>query len=151
MPGPDPQFEELYRELILDHYRHPRNKGVAEGADFDLHQNNPLCGDEIRVTVRLRAGKIEDVEFQGQGCSISQSSASLMTERLIGMEVKDAEEVAAAFRKMMMGGDVDEDRLGELLALQGVAKYPVRIKCAVLAWDTFQKGLEQYRGKAAKG
>ncbi|MBI4236491.1 MAG: SUF system NifU family Fe-S cluster assembly protein [Chloroflexi bacterium] len=144
MPNPEPGLEDLYRDLILDHYRRPRNKGVAEGAQIDLHQNNPLCGDEIRLTIRLRDGRIEDVEFLGQGCSISQSSASMMTERIKGLPVQEADKLAAAFRQMMRGGEADENRLGELMALQGVSRYPVRIKCAVLAWDTLQKGLERH-------
>lgn len=150
MPNPEPAFDELYREIILDHYRRPRNRGVLAPADVDLHQNNPLCGDEVRLTIRLKDGRIEEVEFLGQGCSISQSSASLMTERLKGLAVQEADQLAEAFRQMIRGSPPDEERLGELLAFQGVSHYPVRVKCAVLAWDTLQKGLEGQVG-GAKG
>jgi nitrogen fixation NifU-like protein len=150
--GPEPQFDELYRDLILDHYRLPRNRKVLDEAEVDLTQFNPVCGDEIRVTARLQDGRIQDVAFVGQGCSISQSSASMMTEAVKGTPVEDAEHLAADFRGMLQGKPADEDEMGDLIALQGVSKYPVRVKCAVLAWDTLQKALERYKKDgAAKG
>ena len=107
-----------------------------------LFRSNPLCGDEITVYAHVHDGTIADVAFQGQGCSISQSSASMMTEAVRGKRVEEAWDLAADFRAMM-AGDVgpDEDEFGDLVALKGVVKYPIRIKCAVLAWDVFQEAV----------
>ena len=149
--GPDPEFDELYRDLILDHYRLPRNRRVVETADLDLTQYNPVCGDEIRLTARLKDGRIQEIAFMGQGCSISQSSASMLTAALKGLTVEDADHLATHFRRMLQGDPADEDEMGDLMALQGVSKYPVRVKCAVLAWDTLQKALEGREGRADVG
>ena len=139
-------LDDLYREVILDHYRNPRNKRALPDADIDLAHNNPLCGDEISVRVKVSDGGVGDAAFEGQGCSISQASASMLTERIKGMPLDDVEELIVDFRGMMAGKEGPEDEaLGDLVALKGVVKYPVRIKCAVLAWDTLQEGLEQHR------
>lgn len=139
-------LDDLYREVILDHYRNPRNKRALSPADIDLSHNNPLCGDEITVRVAVRDGVIADVAYQGQGCSISQASASMLTEQVRGKTLEEAERIVLAFRTMMAGkADPDEDALGDLVALKGVVKYPVRIKCAVLAWDTLQEGVTKFR------
>jgi nitrogen fixation protein NifU and related proteins len=139
-------LDDLYREVILDHYRNPRNKRGLPEADIDLAHNNPLCGDEISVRVKVADGGVSDAAFEGQGCSISQASASMLTERIKGMPLEDVEGLILDFRGMMAGKESgDEDHLGDLVALKGVVKYPVRIKCAVLAWDTLQEGVEQYR------
>jgi len=139
-------LDDLYREVILDHYRNPRNKRGLPDADIDLAHNNPLCGDEISVRVKVADGGVADAAFEGQGCSISQASASMLTERIKGMPLEDVDDLIMGFRGMMAGKDAaDEDSLGDLVALKGVVKYPVRIKCAVLAWDTLQEGVEQYR------
>ncbi len=135
-------LDDLYKEVILDHYKHPRNKRAFEGAELTGSRNNPLCGDEITIHAHLDDGRIAELAFEGQGCSISQASASMLTEALTGKSVEDAGAIASDFRGMMEGaGEPDEDRLGDLVALQGVAKYPVRIKCAVLAWDVLQDAL----------
>ena len=141
-------LEELYKEVILDHYRSPRNKGTLSEADIELHRDNPLCGDEIDLYVDIKDGKIAGVSFDGKGCSISQASISMMTEKLMGMSQEDAEGLANTFKAMMQGEDPqDEDSLGDLVALKGVQKYPVRIKCALLGWNTFLEGLKSYREK----
>lgn len=140
-------LEELYQEIILDHYRRPRNKGQAAPADMQAKEYNPLCGDEIEVTATLRDGKIADVKFDGHGCSISQASASIMTQKLIGKTLPEAEEFIDRFLKMMRG-DVPfgGKEMGDLKALEGVLKFPVRVKCATLAWNTAQSGIRQ-KGK----
>lgn len=138
-------LDDLYREVILDHYRNPRNKRALDGADIDLAHNNPLCGDEISVRVKVGDGMVADAAFEGQGCSISQASASMLTDRIKGMKLDDVDDLILKFRGMMAGKETpDDEALGDLVALKGVVKYPVRIKCAVLAWDTLQEGVETY-------
>lgn len=142
-------LDDLYREVILDHYRNPRNKRALSPADIDLARNNPLCGDEIAIRVALGdGGVIGDVAFEGQGCSISQASASMLTEQIRGKTLEQAEDMVLRFRGMMAGKeDPSEEELGDLVALKGVVKYPVRIKCAVLAWDTLQEGVSEFRAR----
>lgn len=141
-------LEELYKEVILDHYRSPRNRGKLEPSSFDLHRDNPLCGDEVHLYADIDDGKVTAMRFEGKGCSISQASISMMTEKLQGEKVKSAEALAETFKAMMLGDDPDnEDALGDLVALKGVQKYPVRIKCALLGWNTFLEGLKHYREK----
>lgn len=139
-------LDDLYREVILDHYRSPRNKRHVDGAPIDVHRNNPLCGDDITVRVIIDAdGIATDVSFEGQGCSISQSSASMLTEQAKGKTMAEIEEMVLTFRSMMAGEEApSEESLGDLVALKGVVKYPVRIKCAVLAWDALQEGVSQF-------
>jgi nitrogen fixation protein NifU and related proteins len=135
-------LEDLYKEVILDHYKNPRNKRELPGAELSCSRNNPLCGDEITVHARLEEGRIAEVTFEGAGCSISQASASMMTEAAAGRSVEQAGTLAGDFRGMMEGRvEPDEDEFGDLIALKGVVKYPVRIKCAVLAWDVLQGAL----------
>ena len=135
-------LEELYKEVILDHYKSPRNKRSVPGAELSCSKNNPLCGDEITIHAHLSDGRVADVAFEGRGCSISQASASMLTEAVMGKPVEEAEKLAAEFRSMMEGKlEPDEDEFGDLVALKGVVKYPVRIKCAVLAWDVLQEAL----------
>jgi len=136
-------LDDIYKEVILDHYKSPRNKRELPSANHVCSRNNPLCGDEITVSVDVEDGTIAAVTFQGAGCSISQSSASMMTEATTGRSVEDALSLAAAFRGMMAGEiEPEEDRFGDLVALRGVVKYPIRIKCAVLAWDVLQEALQ---------
>ena len=136
-------LEDLYKEVILDHYKNPRNKRAMPEAELTCSRNNPLCGDEIQVFAHVEDGRVADVAFQGQGCSISQSSASMLTEAVKGKPIADAEHLAADFRGMMAGEvEPDEDEFGDLVALKGVVKYPIRIKCAVLAWDVLQEALQ---------
>jgi nitrogen fixation NifU-like protein len=136
-------LEELYQQIILDHYRRPRNKGKADPSDIAAKEFNPLCGDEIEVTASVRDGKIADIRFDGHGCSISQASASIMTQKLVGKSTAEASDFIHRFL-MMMRGDIpfgDRKEMGELKALEGVLKFPVRVKCATLAWNVAQKGL----------
>ena len=135
-------LDEIYKEVILDHYKNPRNKREMPDAPLTCSKNNPLCGDEITVYVDAEDGKVLEVSFVGQGCSISQSSASMMTEAVSGKTVEQVEALASDVRAMLAGElEPDEDTFGELVALNGVVKYPIRVKCAVLAWDVLQEAL----------
>ena len=135
-------LDDIYKETILDHYKHPRNKRDLSNATASCSRNNPLCGDEITVSLREQDGTLAEVTFTGQGCSISQSSASMMTEAVTGRPVDDVQTMIKEFRGMMAGEvEADEDSFGELVALKGVVKYPIRVKCAVLAWDVLQEAL----------
>ena len=135
-------LDEIYKEVILDHYKNPRNKREMPDAELTCSKNNPLCGDEITVFAHVDDGKVFDVSFVGQGCSISQSSASMMTEAVSGKTVEEVDALATDVRAMLSGElDPDEDAFGELIALKGVVRYPVRVKCAVLAWDVLQEAL----------
>jgi nitrogen fixation NifU-like protein len=136
-------LDDIYKEVILDHYKSPRNKRELPGAELRCTANNPLCGDEITVYAHVGEGTVEQVTFEGAGCSISQSSASMMTEAVSGTSVDDARRLAGEFRGMMAGEvEPDEQEFGDLVALKGVVKYPIRIKCAVLAWDVLQDALD---------
>ena len=142
MPG----LEDLYREIILDHYKNPRNRGSLEPPAVRSEGHNPLCGDEIEVFLTVDNGIISDIKIGGQGCSISQSSASMMSAAVKGKPVAEARALIHRFKHMM---SIDEDGkpdttapLGDLEALQGVVKFPVRIKCAVLSWNTLAEGLD---------
>ena len=141
MPG----LEDLYREIILDHYRTPRNRGTLETPPAVVAQgHNPLCGDEIQVYLLVEGDVVKDVKVAGQGCSISQSSASMMTQAIKGKSVADAHRILDAFRRMMgleTDGEASDVNLGDLEALQGVVKFPVRIKCATLAWTTLSQAM----------
>jgi len=143
-------LEELYQEIILDHYKHPRNKGKIENPDIQEHAKNPLCGDEINISAKVENGVITEVKFWGQGCSISQSSASLLTEALKGKNLEEAKHLILIFQEMLAGHDLPETEdidWGELEALRGVTKFPARLKCATLAWNTVQKGIEVFEKK----
>ncbi len=140
------QLEALYQEIILDHYRHPHHKGLAEPFDAEAHHVNPTCGDEVTVRVRLAghdgAYTVDEVTHQGLGCSISQASASVMSDLVTGRAVEEALVTQEEFLTLMQGRgepvDVDEDRLEDAVAFVGVAKYPARIKCALLGWMAFK-------------
>ena len=143
MPG----LEDLYREIILDHYKSPRNRGVLEPPAVRSEGHNPLCGDEIEGFLLVEDGTVKDIKISGQGCSISQSSASMMSAAVKGKPVDQARNLINRFKHMMSIDDegVEPDTstpLGDLEALQGVVKFPVRIKCAVLAWNTLAEGLD---------
>jgi nitrogen fixation protein NifU and related proteins len=153
MPG----LEDLYREIILDHYRNPRNRGELPTPPAHRSEGfNPLCGDEVQVYLDVEDGTVADVKVSGQGCSISQSSASMMSQAVKGRSVDDARRLVRAFKGMMSihehGLDGEDDdlldadetvKLGDLEALRGVVKFPVRIKCATLAWNTLVQGLDE--------
>jgi nitrogen fixation NifU-like protein len=142
-------LDELYRSVILDHYRNPRRKGTLSSPHVHAEGTNPSCGDEFFLDLVVEDGTVVDAAMQGQGCSISQASGSMMMDAIVGKSVSDIEDLAHKFRLMMTieEGDnpVDEDRpgsvLGDLEALQGVRKFPVRIKCADLAWATLADAL----------
>lgn len=155
MPG----LEDLYREIILDHYRNPRNRGELDAPPATRAEGfNPLCGDEIVVYLDIEDGRIADIRIGGQGCSISQSSASMMSNAVKGKTVDEARSITRAFKGMMsihessLDGEADRDetdeppedvKLGDLEALRGVVKFPVRIKCATLSWNTLAQGLAE--------
>lgn len=128
---------QLYQEVILDHYRRPRNKAAFDGATHSITMNNPLCGDVIELLLRVEDGSIEQAAFLGKGCSISQASASMLTSRIVGRSTEDAIKIAATFTRMLHGDEeaAGDEELGDLRALAGVSKFPVRIKCALLAWN----------------
>jgi nitrogen fixation NifU-like protein len=141
MPG----LEDLYREIILDHYKNPRNRGELPPPAVRTEGHNPLCGDEIEVYLQVEDGVVADVRIGGQGCSISQSSASMMSAAVKGKKVDDVRALVSRFKNMMSIEEGEPDAsvsLGDLEALQGVVKFPVRIKCAVLAWNTLAEGLD---------
>lgn len=133
-------LRELYTQTIMDHYQRPRNRGELAGADLEEHLLNPLCGDEVTVYANFRNGKVAEVKFEGRGCSISQASASMMTERLIGKSREETETEISRFKSMMVGEE-DFPETDDLAALKGVIQYPSRIRCATLAWDAFHRGL----------
>jgi nitrogen fixation NifU-like protein len=135
-------MRELYTQIIMDHYQRPTNRGELENADLEAHLPNPLCGDEITVYAILDGDRVADVKFSGQGCSISQASASMMTERLMGKSRQEAKAEISRFKSMMVG-DREFPEHDDLAALKGVIRFPSRIKCATLAWTAFQQGLEE--------
>ena len=155
MPG----LEDLYREIILDHYRSPRNRGELETPPATKSEGfNPLCGDEVVLYLDIEDGKVADVKIGGQGCSISQASTSMMSAAIKGKTVDEARKLIRAFKALMsihesklegesdgadLAAELDGVALGDLEALQGVVKFPVRIKCATLAWNTLQQGLDE--------
>ncbi len=150
MPG----LEDLYREIILDHYRNPRNRGELPTPPAVRSEGfNPLCGDEVQVYLDVHDGVVDDIRISGQGCSISQSSASMMSQAVKGRSLPEARALLHAFKSMMSiedGHDRDDAddaepgvKMGDLEALQGVVKDPVRIKCATLAWNTLAQGLDE--------
>jgi nitrogen fixation NifU-like protein len=159
MPG----LEDLYREIILDHYRNPRNRGELPVPPAHRSEGfNPLCGDEVQVFIDVDDGSVTDVRVSGQGCSISQSSASMMSQAVKGKSLDEARRLVRAFKAMMsiheheLDGDGDDDaddlddvKLGDLEALRGVVKFPVRIKCATLAWNTLTQGLDDAEAVAS--
>ncbi|MDF1510906.1 SUF system NifU family Fe-S cluster assembly protein [Robertmurraya sp. DFI.2.37] len=137
-------LDQLYRQVIMDHYKNPRNKGILEDDSLTINMNNPTCGDRIQLTLKVNDGKVIDAKFEGEGCSISMSSASMMTQAIKGKSIEDALRLSKIFSDMMLGNEYDEDiDLGDIEALQGVAKFPARIKCATLAWKAMEKGLKE--------
>ncbi|MEO6125972.1 MAG: Fe-S cluster assembly sulfur transfer protein SufU [Ilumatobacteraceae bacterium] len=149
MPG----LEDLYREIILDHYRTPRNRGELAPPAVRAEGHNPLCGDEIQVYIDVVDGIVNDIKVGGQGCSISQSSASMMSQAVKGKSIIEVRALVHRFKGMMSVDEVEADpeieaaaaevKLGDLEALQGVVKFPVRIKCATLGWNTLLQALSE--------
>lgn len=134
-------LDTLYRQVIMDHYKHPRNKGELEDDSLTVEMNNPTCGDRIFLQFKLDGDVVEEVRFTGEGCSISLASASMMTEAVKGHPINEALEMSELFSKMMLGEEVDAEQFGldDIEALQGVSNFPARIKCATLAWKAMEK------------
>jgi nitrogen fixation NifU-like protein len=142
-PERSAEIAALYQELILDHYRRPRNKGTLENADAIAEMKNPLCGDEITLQVAFSGNGVGDLRFSGRGCSISQASASMMTQLVKGKGAEEIDALRNRFREMMLGDTsaVTDEKLGPLRALSGVARFPARVKCALLAWNALESAL----------
>ncbi|TYR80031.1 SUF system NifU family Fe-S cluster assembly protein [Priestia megaterium] len=137
-------LDTLYRQVIMDHYKNPRNRGSLGDDTVHINMNNPTCGDRIELSLKVENGKVIDAKFEGEGCSISMSSASMMTQAIKGQEVEQVIQMAHIFSDMMQGKEYDDSiDLGDIEALQGVAKFPARIKCATLAWKAMEKGLSE--------
>ncbi|GGJ89978.1 iron-sulfur cluster assembly scaffold protein NifU [Lentibacillus kapialis] len=138
-------LDTLYRQVIMDHYKNPRNKGSVEGDALTVDMNNPTCGDRIQLQLQVEGGVVQDAKFSGEGCSISMSSASMMTQAVKGKKLDDALNMSKAFSDMMLGEDVDTEEMdmGDVEALQGVSQFPARIKCATLAWKAMEKGVQE--------
>ncbi|MBP3949920.1 Fe-S cluster assembly sulfur transfer protein SufU [Bacillus suaedae] len=137
-------LDTLYRQVIMDHYKNPRNRGEFDGDVVTVNMNNPTCGDRIQLQMQIEDGKVSDAKFNGEGCSISLASASMMTQAVKGLTTEEAVAMSEVFSAIMLGKDYDEDRfdLGDIEALQGVTKFPARIKCATLAWKAMEKGIK---------
>ena len=151
------RLESLYQEIILDHYRHPHHKGLREPFDTQVHHVNPTCGDEITLRVELKdlggEPEVADVSYEALGCSISQASASVMTDLVIGRPVSEAMAVGNAFLELMHSrgeAEPDEDLLGDAVAFTGVAQYPARIKCALLGWMAWKDATAQALAEGAQ-
>ena len=142
---PNP-VDELYGQIVLDHYHKPRNRGSLKQPSASAEVANVFCGDEVKLDVAIQDGQIAAVRFLGQGCSISQASASMLTEAAMGLSLEEVEALVEIFKGMMNGSDqVDGKALGDLEALRGVRRFPARVKCATLAWNALQQALERYR------
>ncbi len=129
--------ESLYQEIILDHYRNPHHRGLRDPYDVEVHHVNPTCGDEVTLRVKVEGGTVRDVSYEGQGCSISQASTSVMTDLVIGRPVDEALQTSEAFLALMQSRgqlEPDEDVLEDGIAFAGVSRYPARVKCALLGW-----------------
>ncbi len=141
-------LEDLYQQLILDHYRAPRHRGTLDNVSVAVDHDNPLCGDQLHLELLIDDGRVVAIAHSGEGCSISQSSASMMADAVSGMSTDDALALVEHFRLMMHGTETgDEDRLGDAIALEGVARYPVRIKCALLSWMALKDAVQTYSAK----
>jgi nitrogen fixation NifU-like protein len=142
----DDSLRELYQEVILDHSRHPRHFGVLEHATHKAEGHNPLCGDRVTVSLALKDGRVADIKFQGKGCAISQASASMMTDMLAGRTLEEAEKLMQGFVHLVKGedaADLSEDDREHLDVMAGISEFPMRVKCATLAWHTFHNAVEE--------
>jgi nitrogen fixation protein NifU and related proteins len=138
------ELDNLYQEIILEHYKHPRNHGVIANADVKINGKNPFCGDEIALSLKLKDNLVEEVAFEGHGCAISQASASVMTEQIKGKTLEEAQRLFEQFTKMVKGEtDYNAENMDDLAAFQGVCEFPTRVKCALLSWNALKKALEQ--------
>ena len=144
------ELDEIYRDTILDHYRKPRNTAALENPEADVQVNNPFCGDEIHLQLSTNGDVLSGVRVSGRGCAISQSSGSLMSESVVGKSIADVHELSRLFRGLMTGdalSEEGEERLADLLAFEGVRRYPVRIKCALLSWSGLSEALRALKGE----
>ena len=142
-PSTDARLSALYQEVILDHYRRPRNKGALEAPTSHATLRNPLCGDEVDVQVKMSEGRVEDVRFGGQGCSISQASASMMTELVKGRTPDEVHSLGERFAEMIRGNAeaAKDQALGQARALSGVSRFPTRVRCALIAWEAMERAV----------
>ena len=142
-------LDELYQEVILDHYRKPHHQGLLDNPQLQSEGFNPFCGDQVILNLTLNdAGRIAEGSFQGQGCSISQASASILTDHLEGKSLDEAEDLVTTFKGIMSGNQIPEDQeetMGDIVVLQGVRQFPIRIKCALLSYTTLQDAIANYR------
>ncbi|MGW0249819.1 Fe-S cluster assembly sulfur transfer protein SufU [Nocardia goodfellowii] len=153
------RMEQMYQEVILDHYKHPHHRGLREPFGAEVHHVNPTCGDEVTLRVNIADnGEVTDVSYDGQGCSISQAATSILADQVIGLPVQQALKVVDSYSEMISSrGTVegDEDVIGDGIALAGVAKYPARVKCALLGWMAFKDAVvrisDSEAGKTAMG
>ncbi|MBP7829243.1 MAG: SUF system NifU family Fe-S cluster assembly protein [Kiritimatiellae bacterium] len=140
------ELDELYQDILLDHFKHPRNYGPLPDAEVLVDELNPTCGDHIRLAARLESGRVAEVRFDGKGCAISLASASMMSELMRGLTPQEARARAADFVAFMRGEkELDEESLGDLAALAGVRQFPLRIKCATMSWHALEKALGKLR------
>ncbi|ORA60235.1 Fe-S cluster assembly sulfur transfer protein SufU [Mycobacteroides franklinii] len=140
------RLEQMYQEVILDHYKHPHHRGLREPFAAEVHHVNPTCGDEVTLRISLEDNTIADVSYDGQGCSISQAATSVLTDQVIGLTVDEALKTVASFNEMISSRgtiDGDEDIIGDGIAFAGVSRYPARVKCALLGWMAFKDALVQ--------
>ena len=144
-PGSDARLSALYQEVILDHYRRPRNRGALAEPTGSASLRNPLCGDEIEVQVAMHEGKVADVKFGGRGCSISQASASMMTELVKGRTPDEVHALGERFAEMIRGdAEAAKDQaLGQARALSGVSRFPTRVRCALIAWEAMERAVKR--------
>ncbi|HBA85341.1 MAG TPA: SUF system NifU family Fe-S cluster assembly protein [Verrucomicrobia bacterium] len=137
-------LDALYQDIILDHYKHPRNYGPIASEEVLMDEENPLCGDHIRLTAAVKDGVVQSVRFDGKGCAISMASSSMMTESVIDKPIEEARGVIRSFLASMRGDHpMDPEQAGDLIALEGVKKYPLRIKCATLGWHAIETALQK--------
>ena len=142
-------MESMYREIILDHYKHPQHRGLPEDFDAEVHHVNPTCGDEVTLRVRVADGQITELGWEGEGCSISQASTSVMSELVVGRPVEDAIALERRFLELMQSrgeaelSEADEDELADAVAFEGVSKYPARVKCALLGWMAMKSAVAE--------
>ena len=146
-------LESMYQEIILDHYKNPHHRGLREPFDAEVHHLNPTCGDEITLRVQLDGDRVVDVSYDSEGCSISQASASVMTDLVIGRDLDTATTAYDEFLALMQSRgqlEPDEDVLEDAIAFAGVSKYPARVKCALLAWMAWRDAVSQARGEVGE-
>ena len=146
---PFDQIDDLYRDVILRHYRASRSRYQVQDPDVEYDEYNPICGDRVVLQLRVVEDRIVKAGFKGEGCSITRASASMMVDALEGLTLEEAEDLAARFRVSLTGGGAPDSRLGDLEALQAVRTFPVRIKCALLGWSALEQGIEEYRARPA--